>query len=565
MAKKERLRLVMANDTVVTDLQSLKEHFDWEKALQYYKTGELLEWLRRLYLDEEADALEKLDSRSADFPKEFCALFGVEYKSDKPYIPPSTTRTRATAGQRRKAPTPPPRPAAMPRTEPSIVPPSSPVTSVPDNIVDAGADFDLGEAFDSGIMEETLVEETPLATSTAEKLPEIAEASPVPLAQPSEPVSAMPLPPSEPPTDASPTSAPQSSNPSNSSGLGAIVGCVLLIVVIVGVVWGAWSIISSLWSSFDSKKEKTEPPTKIEQQQKQEEKTAAPIENPREASIRTFRTYHENITKHDFQQAYDCFDQEMQEFINYDNWVSGHQTTVKSNPYDIKVVSESPEKVVLTYTLQTVDTPGGEKVFDGKAVIIKTENGWKINDVENVLKQPTTSAPQKQETPSAPPTPNPEPTPAAPPAPPAKPEIAYRTFTENWYGFSFEYPASEGDFPQADSNGGERAVEYWIDFPNGKVLMGAEFAWHDATEADMRYVADDKHSNDFEMLGANSYIVRWRNGNETVTRKTFMVPNHRKGSSGFVRQYIEIRQRGKLSPENQDVAQHMMDSFQPGD
>lgn len=352
------------------------------------------------------------------------------------------------------------------------------------------------------------------------------------------------------------------SSSSDSSGYGC---AVIVLLVVAGVAW-------FFWPSSGGKQEKTEPPPKVEQQQKteqqqqkQEEKTAAPIENPREASIKTFRAYHENLTKHDFQQAWACFDREMQDYFNYDSWVSGHQVTSKSNPYDIKVVSESPEKVILTYTLQTVDNPGGEKVFDGKAVIIKTENGWKINDVENALKQQTAPAPQKQENPPAPPASSPKPTPAAPPPSPAKLEIEYRTFTENWYGFSFEYPASEGDFPQADSRGGERAVEYWIDFPNGKVLMGAEFPWIDSPEGDMRDFAESKHSTDFQMLGANSYMLKWQEGNETVVRKTFLVPSRRKGSSGLVRQYIEIRSRGKLSAQNQEVAQHMMDSFQPGD
>lgn len=155
MAKKERPRLVMADDVAVTDLQSLKDHFDWEKALQYYKTGELGAWLRRLYFDDEADALEKLDSRSADFPKEFCAIFGVEYTGDKPYIPPSSPRTRANVGPRRKAPTPPPRPVSMPQPTSSV----APVAPMAENIADVGVDLDFGEALADGITEEMNYEE----------------------------------------------------------------------------------------------------------------------------------------------------------------------------------------------------------------------------------------------------------------------------------------------------------------------------------------------------------------------------------------------------------------------
>lgn len=161
MAKRERSRLVMADDIAVTDLQSLIEHFDWEKSLQYYKTGELVKWLRRLYYDEEADALEKLDSRSADFPKDFCALFGIEYKSDKPYIPPINPRTRSNAGQRRKAPTPPPRPVAMPKIGSPAMPPSTVAPATESGTNDEmGFDFST-EAFSDEVLGEEAVYTSP--------------------------------------------------------------------------------------------------------------------------------------------------------------------------------------------------------------------------------------------------------------------------------------------------------------------------------------------------------------------------------------------------------------------
>lgn len=119
------------------------------------------------------------------------------------------------------------------------------------------------------------------------------------------------------------------------------------------------------------------------------EKQSVPVvaEDPRAASISVFRAYHENITKRNFKQAYAYLDQSMQDSMSYDGWAAGFQTTLKSDPYDIKVVSESPEQVVLAYTLHAVDNPGGEKTFDGKAVVVKTENGWKINDIENAMRQ----------------------------------------------------------------------------------------------------------------------------------------------------------------------------------
>ena len=38
---------------------------------------------------------------------------------------------------------------------------------------------------------------------------------------------------------------------------------------------------------------------------------------------------------------------------------------------------------MLTYTLKAVDNPGGTQYFKGTAVLIKENDGWKIDEVTN--------------------------------------------------------------------------------------------------------------------------------------------------------------------------------------
>ena len=41
----------------------------------------------------------------------------------------------------------------------------------------------------------------------------------------------------------------------------------------------------------------------------------------------------------------------------------------------------------MTYNLQAVDNPGGTRNFNSTVVVIKTENGWKIDSMSNKLKK----------------------------------------------------------------------------------------------------------------------------------------------------------------------------------
>lgn len=100
-------------------------------------------------------------------------------------------------------------------------------------------------------------------------------------------------------------------------------------------------------------------------------------------AIQTLLDFHENITKKSLRQAYDCMSYNLQGEISYEGWAPGFRDTISSTPTNIKVVSELPDKIVLTYDLTAVDKPNITATFAGTAVIIKTSSGWKIDDVIN--------------------------------------------------------------------------------------------------------------------------------------------------------------------------------------
>lgn len=80
MTKKIRFPLELADGTQARTIEDLREHFDLESVLGYYKNGKLLTWLKDRYLESEADAIQVLDESDPAFQKQFCEVFGVEYR-----------------------------------------------------------------------------------------------------------------------------------------------------------------------------------------------------------------------------------------------------------------------------------------------------------------------------------------------------------------------------------------------------------------------------------------------------------------------------------------------------
>lgn len=78
MQKKIRFPLEMADGVLVRTLDELKEHFNLEAMLEYYKNGKLLTWLQDRYLETEAEAVRALDESAENFTQKFCDIFGAE-------------------------------------------------------------------------------------------------------------------------------------------------------------------------------------------------------------------------------------------------------------------------------------------------------------------------------------------------------------------------------------------------------------------------------------------------------------------------------------------------------
>ena len=125
---------------------------------------------------------------------------------------------------------------------------------------------------------------------------------------------------------------------------------------------------------------------KEEEERKQKEQANILGSTAANEAAKTLFAYHDNISKKNYQLAYGCTSPNWQSHVGYDGWAAGFKTTVKSEVKDVKCASSSDDRVVLNYVLTAVDNPGGVKQFNGTAVIVKTNNGWKIDSMENKAK-----------------------------------------------------------------------------------------------------------------------------------------------------------------------------------
>lgn len=80
MARTIKFALEMKDGVKVRrTLEEIREHFDLGKAMEYFASGKLAEWLEDRGYEEEAAGLRALDSNGTDFPRQLCEVLGVEY------------------------------------------------------------------------------------------------------------------------------------------------------------------------------------------------------------------------------------------------------------------------------------------------------------------------------------------------------------------------------------------------------------------------------------------------------------------------------------------------------
>lgn len=84
MARKIKFALEMKDGAKVRNsLDELRENFDLEKAVGYFLSGKLTEWLEDRYYEDEAEALDAIDKDAPDLRARLCEALGVECAGDE--------------------------------------------------------------------------------------------------------------------------------------------------------------------------------------------------------------------------------------------------------------------------------------------------------------------------------------------------------------------------------------------------------------------------------------------------------------------------------------------------
>ena len=84
--KRKTFGLVLKDGVEVKTLEDLRENFDLEKAVEYFKSGELLEWLEDRFYDDEAEKIENISPNDKNLSQKLCAALGVECDEDVEFI-----------------------------------------------------------------------------------------------------------------------------------------------------------------------------------------------------------------------------------------------------------------------------------------------------------------------------------------------------------------------------------------------------------------------------------------------------------------------------------------------
>lgn len=73
---------IVLNGIEVKTLEELRENFNLEEVITYFKSGELLNWLVDRFYDDEADAIEKISADDKNLTHKLCAALDVECDED---------------------------------------------------------------------------------------------------------------------------------------------------------------------------------------------------------------------------------------------------------------------------------------------------------------------------------------------------------------------------------------------------------------------------------------------------------------------------------------------------
>ena len=83
---KKMFTLTLKDDVEVRTLEELRDNFDLERVVEYFKSGELLTWLEDRFYDDEAEAIENIDADDRNLTAKICAALDVECDDDLEFM-----------------------------------------------------------------------------------------------------------------------------------------------------------------------------------------------------------------------------------------------------------------------------------------------------------------------------------------------------------------------------------------------------------------------------------------------------------------------------------------------
>ncbi len=79
-------KLKLKDGVEVATLEELRENFDLELVVEYFKNGDLLTWLEDRFYDDEADAISEIDANDRNLTAKICAALNVECDDNLEFI-----------------------------------------------------------------------------------------------------------------------------------------------------------------------------------------------------------------------------------------------------------------------------------------------------------------------------------------------------------------------------------------------------------------------------------------------------------------------------------------------
>ncbi len=78
--RKQKAEMKLKDGVAVRDLEELERAFDPDAIMNHFRSGQLEEWLRDRYYDDEADAISAIAKDDPNAARKVCAALGVAYE-----------------------------------------------------------------------------------------------------------------------------------------------------------------------------------------------------------------------------------------------------------------------------------------------------------------------------------------------------------------------------------------------------------------------------------------------------------------------------------------------------